>query len=426
LQRQLQEQAAKLKHSESAFLQVKEGLDRQILELAARHSETEEASRRDHEELDRQLEEALTELEKSESALHEIKEERDQARRELELARQQAQAASDVAQAECKRLAKELKDVRQDADDLAKEADAEHDRLLKEIAGLKRKKEEKQSEAVAELHRQLAAQADLLAKAAAHEQTLAALQNQLDRSTQEVSALQAQLSPLRLEVEQRARAEADWQAQKMSLEQRLAERAGAGTEHVQRVEQLLAERQGVETALHNEREHLLALVQSCPAGLLAFDGDFRCTQWNRAMERLTGRSRDGALGQSILEVFPELREGSRLSDALVSLANRSIRAAIPADSPLAAGAQRWMEGRFAPVCGSEGKVLGGMAIVLPVRQRQATAIKELERPAALRRGPGSPAGNGNGNGHHDLDNGHESPREDNRVLYHEMDWLAYN
>ena len=50
------------------------------------------------------------------------------------------------------------------------------------------------------------------------------------------------------------------------------------------------------------------MIDASVDGLFAFDRDCRLIAWNRAMQQISGLSRDEVLGKCVVDVFPFLRE----------------------------------------------------------------------------------------------------------------------
>jgi PAS domain S-box-containing protein len=63
----------------------------------------------------------------------------------------------------------------------------------------------------------------------------------------------------------------------------------------------------VETTLRESEERYRELTENISDAFLALDRDARIVSWNRSAARLSGRSEEEALGKSLYDLFPELR-----------------------------------------------------------------------------------------------------------------------
>jgi PAS domain S-box-containing protein len=119
--------------------------------------------------------------------------------------------------------------------------------------------------------------------------------------------------------------------------------------------------------LENESPSLLTrLLDASVDGLFAFDRDCRIIAWNRAMQRITGRSREEVLGQRADEIFPFLRDASGescLSDAFAGKESVSETHAYgPAGGVFAC--------RYSPLVDEHNNVVGGIAVVSDISARR--------------------------------------------------------
>ena len=64
----------------------------------------------------------------------------------------------------------------------------------------------------------------------------------------------------------------------------------------------------------------MALIDASVDGILAFDRECRYVAWNRAMESISGVSRDQVLGKRAFDVFPFLKETGEEKYLLEALA----------------------------------------------------------------------------------------------------------
>jgi PAS domain S-box-containing protein len=109
------------------------------------------------------------------------------------------------------------------------------------------------------------------------------------------------------------------------------------------------------------------VVERSLDGIVAYDRDLRYTTWNGAMERLSGTSRDEAIGRSAFELFPFIR-GTPYEELL--LAPLEGRSATLHDEPSARRDDpRWVETHSAPLYDDAGAIIGGLCIVRDVTER---------------------------------------------------------
>jgi PAS domain S-box-containing protein len=126
------------------------------------------------------------------------------------------------------------------------------------------------------------------------------------------------------------------------------------------------------------------VVANSPDGVIAFDRDCRYTVWNAAMERLSGVPAAEAIGRVAFELFPFLVETGEDRCFREVLAGRT---ASSFDRPFVipeTGRSGFFEGRYAPLYGPDGTVIGGVAIIRDVAGivRQVTERVRAERDAA--------------------------------------------
>ena len=132
--------------------------------------------------------------------------------------------------------------------------------------------------------------------------------------------------------------------------------------------------EGIE--LKNERQEdnpfLSALLDASMDGILAFDRECRYTGWNRAMERISGVSREEVLGRYAFEVFPFLKETGEHSYFNEALAGRRV---ISKDRPYTVpetGREGFFEAHYSPLYSEGGEVDGGVAVVRDITERKGS------------------------------------------------------
>jgi PAS domain S-box-containing protein len=110
-------------------------------------------------------------------------------------------------------------------------------------------------------------------------------------------------------------------------------------------------------------------------GIFAFDRDCRLIAWNRAMQQISGFSRDEVLGKPVVEVFPFLRDGD--SDSCFSAALRG-HESITESHPYAETGV--FESRYTPLHDEENNVIGVIAVIgdISARKQAEEATRRLE------------------------------------------------
>ncbi len=116
------------------------------------------------------------------------------------------------------------------------------------------------------------------------------------------------------------------------------------------------------------------ILNSIQEGVFVLDNDLRYIDWNRAMESMTGLSRDAVLGRGIGEGLPELTSDEVLPKLQSGLRGQLVSSdGIPFVLP-EPGTERFYWSQYAPLQDSQGTIKGVVGIVTDVSQR-----RELER-----------------------------------------------
>ena len=111
---------------------------------------------------------------------------------------------------------------------------------------------------------------------------------------------------------------------------------------------------------------LTRLIDASVDGIFAFDRGFRLVAWNRAMERISGRSREEVLGKSVLEVYPFLHEGHEGS-LLEALAGKE---SVCQHHPYGRSDGEAFECRYTPLVDENNNIIGGIAIITDITARK--------------------------------------------------------
>lgn len=113
-----------------------------------------------------------------------------------------------------------------------------------------------------------------------------------------------------------------------------------------------------------------SLIDASVDGILAFDHECRYIAWNKAMESISGVSRDEALGKSAFDVFPFLKETGESKYLLEVLAGRSVVAENRHYAVPQTGRAGFFDGYYSPLRNERGEVIGGVAIIRDITERK--------------------------------------------------------
>ncbi len=94
--------------------------------------------------------------------------------------------------------------------------------------------------------------------------------------------------------------------------------------------------------------------------MFAFDRDYRLIAWNRAMERMCGLTREEALGKSVLDIFPFLRETQVLEGKEV----------VSESHPYCPSGTWLFKSHYSPLLDDENNVVGGIAVITDITARK--------------------------------------------------------
>ena len=106
------------------------------------------------------------------------------------------------------------------------------------------------------------------------------------------------------------------------------------------------------------------LIDASVDGIFAFDRDCKIIAWNRAMERISGRSRDDVLGQRVVDVFPFLREPGSDDCVAAALAGKG---AVSENHPYGPGV---FESHYSPLLDEDDHIAGGIAVITDITARK--------------------------------------------------------
>src|ERR1043165_84424 len=129
-----------------------------------------------------------------------------------------------------------------------------------------------------------------------------------------------------------------------------------------------------------QEQHLFlkCLLEANVDGIIAFDRDFRYSTWNRAMERISGVKRENVLGKNAFELFPCLKQTGEDQYYREALAGRSTVAENRPYIIAQSGCSGFFDGYYSPRHDEKGEVVGGVAIIRDVTERNAVEASTLE------------------------------------------------
>ena len=98
--------------------------------------------------------------------------------------------------------------------------------------------------------------------------------------------------------------------------------------------------------------------------MFAFDLDFRVTAWNSAMQRISGLSREDALGKSVLQIFPflqgiEILEGKEL---------------VSENHPYGPEETGVFKSHYSPLLDDKNNITGGIAVITDITARKQAEV----------------------------------------------------
>ena len=109
------------------------------------------------------------------------------------------------------------------------------------------------------------------------------------------------------------------------------------------------------------------LLDASVDGLFAFDRDCRIIAWNRAMERISGLSREQVLGARADEIFPFLKAEGTESCLGAALAGSETVFENHSYGPSATGV---FESRYSPLLDDQNNIIGGIAVITDITARR--------------------------------------------------------
>lgn len=106
------------------------------------------------------------------------------------------------------------------------------------------------------------------------------------------------------------------------------------------------------------------LIDASVDGIFAFDRDCKIVAWNRAMQRISGRSSEDVQGQRVVDVFPFLREPGSDDCVAAALAGKG---SVSENHPYGRGV---FESHYSPLHDEKNNIAGGIAVITDITSRK--------------------------------------------------------
>jgi PAS domain S-box-containing protein len=124
----------------------------------------------------------------------------------------------------------------------------------------------------------------------------------------------------------------------------------------------------VALTLENNSTLLLnRMIDASVDGMFAFDRDCRIIAWNRAMQRISGFSREAVLGKRVGDIFPFLREKGSDSCFLAALEGKETVSEYHPYGPSETGV---FESHYSPLLDEQNNIAGGIAVITDITARK--------------------------------------------------------
>ncbi|HYM08300.1 MAG TPA: PAS domain S-box protein [Terriglobales bacterium] len=143
--------------------------------------------------------------------------------------------------------------------------------------------------------------------------------------------------------------------------------------HTAQLQHELVYRRQAEDQVRREKQFSETVINSSMDGIVACDQDFRCTLWNRGMERMTGVGKESCLGRFLFEVFPFLKETGEDENLRAALEGKSF---VAGDRPFRvpeSGREGFFEAHYSPLRNESGELIGALGIIRDITEQKRTA-----------------------------------------------------
>ena len=131
----------------------------------------------------------------------------------------------------------------------------------------------------------------------------------------------------------------------------------------------MTERKNAQEEIARTRDFAQTVAFGTIDGVFAFDPEMKLTEWNPAMERISGIPRARALGRDSSDVFSSLQDSGAQGLLRAALEGRAAGFSDVAHVHSETGECSFYDGSFAPLFGKEG-VVGGVAVLHDITGRK--------------------------------------------------------
>jgi PAS domain S-box-containing protein len=149
----------------------------------------------------------------------------------------------------------------------------------------------------------------------------------------------------------------------------------------EKLQQENEERKQAETAYNESSQFNKQVINNAQVGIIVYDLNLKYQVWNPFMENISGIPASEVLGKHPMEVFPFLKDVG-----MIEILERALKGEIieSIDFPFhvaSTGKKGWTSDKTAPLCNSEGEIIGAIATVRDIteRKRAEDALRESER-----------------------------------------------
>ena len=112
---------------------------------------------------------------------------------------------------------------------------------------------------------------------------------------------------------------------------------------------------------------LTRLIDASVDGIFAFDRHCRVIAWNRAMQRISGFSREAVLGKRVVDIFPFLEEMAGDDCFAAALTGKE---SVSENHPYGPSETGAFESHYSPLLDEQNNVTGGIAVITDITARK--------------------------------------------------------
>jgi PAS domain S-box-containing protein len=129
------------------------------------------------------------------------------------------------------------------------------------------------------------------------------------------------------------------------------------------LEEQVAERSLAQSQLMDAQQFAESLINSSLDGILAFDHDYRYTEWNPVLEKISGLKRSQVVGKVAHDVFPFLKESGELEYWRRALLGEVVTSKEREFNVPSTGRSGVFEGYYSPLRNQSGEIIGGLGVI---------------------------------------------------------------